>query len=238
MASIFYPLLSPNSLLALLSPHSGLSQLLHASTRRNIIGNAKVLRDALDQGEDDQWIRTHIQILFFSVFFCSRRSNWWQNTEEWKVLCCNGTGLFPPVVDGGEGCSSNGVAEAASTALFFQPRQMLVKELQLPPPRDVKKDFSLPEDISIAFSCLQRRPKDFAHVNEWFQDFSNTLLDNTVEEKKSARKGGRKGIEGGANSEEHAARFKWACESLVTQLGLVKRRGSHYHIIASAGIST
>ncbi len=233
----------------LLSTSSGLSQLLHATTRRNIIGNTKVLCNALNQGEDDQWIRTHIQVLFFSVFYCSRRSNQWQNTEEWKALCCNGTGLFlPVVVDGGEDCSNNGVAkEAASTALFFQPRQMIVKELQLPPPRDVSKDCSSPEDIPIAFSCLQGSLKDSTHVNEWFQDFSNALLDNNntaVEEnpKKISRKGGeRKGttsIKGRENLEEHAARFKWACESLVTQLGLVKRRGSYYHIITSAGIST
>ncbi len=230
----------------LLSPRCGVSQLLHASTKRNIIGNAKILRKALDQGiAQDQWIRTHIQILFFSVFYCSRRSNWWQSTNEWKALCCNGTGLFPHVVNGGGEGSSNSneeVVVAASTALFFQPRQMLVEELRLPPPSDVDKDFSPAEDISIAFSCLQGRPRDSAHVNEWFHDFSIALLDNNTVEKKE-KNSKRKRIEkesnkGKANLEEHAARFKWACESLVSQWGLVKRHGSHYHIIASAGIST
>ncbi len=214
------------------------------------------MRKALDQGEGDEWVRIHIQILFFSIFYCSRNCSRWQNTDEWKALCCNGTGLFPPVnIDGGgddSNSTSNGCVDSDfSIALFFQPRQTFVKELRLRPPSDIdnNKDFSSPtEDVSIAFSCLRGLPNDSAHVNEWFHGFSNALLDNNntvvVDKRKEIQMKRKEGKPKGKKEvnanleEEHAARFKWACESLVTQLGLVKRRGSHYQIVTCAGIPT
>ncbi len=242
--------ISENSLLELLSKRCGVSQLLHTYTKRSIIGNAKILRKALDeQNNDDELIMTHIHILFFSVFYCSRRSSWWQNTNEWNALCCNGAGLFTHGGVNGDGGGTDSSDEeevvAAGTTLFFQPRQMLVKELLLPPPPDINKEFSPAEDISIAFSCLRGCPRDSAHANEWFHDFSNALLDNDDHRIEQETNGGkRKKIkkqskkDEATNLEEHAARFKWACESLVTQWGLVKRHGNRCYISASAGLST